>query len=323
MKAISQTVYGTADVLRFGEVDRPTAGPDDVLVEIRAAGVDAGVWHLMTGLPLLTRAMGSGLRRPRVPVRGREFAGVVVAVGGNVTHVGPGDQVYGTAEGTFAEYASARQNRVARMPSGVTFEQAAALPIWATTALQALRDIGRLRSGQRVVVVGAGEGVGSYMVQIAKALDAEVTGVCGPAKVAYVASIGAHHVIDYTRDDFTDGTRRFDLIIDTAGNRPLAALRRALTPRGSLVIVGGEKGGRWFGGLERNLRAMLLSPFVGQRLRMLLAGENREDLERVTELVETGAARPVVDRTFTLSEAADAIRYAQQGHAKGKVVVAI
>jgi NADPH:quinone reductase-like Zn-dependent oxidoreductase len=322
MKAITQNVYGSADVLEFADVDKPTAGPDEVLVEVRAAGVDAGVWHLMTGLPTLVRYLGSGARGPKVPVRGREFAGTVEAVGEGVTRFRPGDEVYGVADGTFAEFAAAQEKRVALRPATLTAEQAAAVPISATTALQALEK-GRLQAGQRVLIVGAGGGVGSFAVQIAKAHGAEVTGVCSTRKIDLVTSIGADHVVDYTRDDFTAGPARFDLIIDTAGNRPLSRIRRALTPRGTLVIVGGDGGGRWLGGIDRNLRATLLSPFVGQRLRGILAKEDHRDLERVSALIESGAVRPVVERTFTLSEAPGAIRHAQHGHARGKVVVVI
>ncbi len=322
MKAITQNVYGSADVLEFADVDKPTAGPDEVLVEVRAAGVDAGVWHLMTGLPTLVRYLGSGVRGPKVPVRGREFAGTVEAVGERVTRFRPGDEVYGVADGTFAEFAAAQEKRVALRPATLTAEQAAAVPISATTALQALEK-GGLQAGQRVLIVGAGGGVGSFAVQIAKAHGAEVTGVCSTRKIDLVTSIGADHVVDYTRDDFTAGPARFDLIIDTAGNRPLSRIRRALTPRGTLVIVGGDGGGRWLGGIDRNLRATLLSPFVGQRLRGILAKEDHRDLERVSALIESGAVRPVVERTFTLSEAPGAIRHAQHGHARGKVVVVI
>ena len=327
MKAIAQSVYGSTDVLEFTDVGKPAAGPDEVLVQVRAAGVDAGVWHLMTGMPKLVRYLGFGVRRPKVAVRGREFAGTVESVGANVTRFRPGDEVYGTAEGTFAEFAAAKEKRVSLRPASLTAEQAAAVPISATTALQAL-DAARLTAGQRALIVGAGGGVGSFAVQIAKARGAEVTGVCSTAKVDLVASIGADHVIDYTREDFTDGdfsndAARFDVVIDMVSNRSLSRIRRAMAPRGRLVIVGGENGGRWLGGIDRNLRAALLSPFVSQKLAGFLARERYQDLDRVSELIESGAVRPIIDRTFALSEAPGAIRHAQHGHARGKVVVVI
>jgi NADPH:quinone reductase-like Zn-dependent oxidoreductase len=290
---------------------------------VHAAGVDAGVWHLMTGLLYLIRLAGYGLRKPRQRIRGRELAGRVEAVGRDVTRFRPGDEVYGIGEGAFAEYARVPQKRAAPKPVNLGFEQAAAVPISAITALQGLRDKGRLQPGQRVMVIGAAGGVGSFAVQLAKAFGAHVTGVVSTAKTDLARSIGADEVVDYTREDATDGRRRYDLVLDTAGNRPLSSLRRALTPTGTLVIVGGEGGGRWLGGTERLLRAGLLSPFVGQRLLGFVAGEGADDLRALTDLIDAGKVAPVIDRTYPLDHAPEALRYWARGHARGKVVVTI
>jgi NADPH:quinone reductase-like Zn-dependent oxidoreductase len=323
MKAIVQDKYGSTDVLELREIDRPTIGPDDVLVRVRAAGVDPGVWHLMTGLPYLIRVMGYGLRAPKWRIRGRALSGSVELVGENVTGFHPGDEVFGTCEGSFADYASARADRLAPKPTNLTFEQAATVPISAQTALQALRDAGRVQPGQRVLIIGAAGGVGSFAVQLAKGYGAYVTGVCGTEKAELVRSIGADDVIDYTRTDFADGTRRYDLILDTAGNRSLSHLRRALAPEGTLVIIGGEGGGRWLGMMGRIFRTMVLAPFVRQRLRFLSATERAEDLRLLKELIEAGKVTPVIDRTYPLSQASEAIRYLERGHARGKVVIAV
>ncbi|MEV0593190.1 NAD(P)-dependent alcohol dehydrogenase [Nonomuraea cavernae] len=322
MKAIIQDRYGSPDVLRLEDIDRPTPGDDDVLVEVYAAGVEQGVAHLMTGLPYLVR-LAFGLRAPRGRVRGRELAGRVEAVGKNVTRFRPGDEVFGMGEGTFAAYACARERKLARKPANLTFEQAAAVTISATTALLGIHDIGQVKPGQQVLVTGAGGGVGTFAVQLAKASGAEVTGVCGTAKAELVRSIGADHVIDYTREDFTNGGRRYDVIFDLAGNRPVARLRHCLTPHGTLVLGGGEGGGRWLGGMERSLGAILLSPFVGQRLRWLLAGERSEDLERLRELAEAGTITPVIGGTYPLSEAPEALRQLAAGQAHGKLVITV
>ena len=323
MKAIVQDTYGDADVLRLDDIDMPTVGAGDVLVRVHAAGVDAGVWHLMTGLPYLTR-LGFGLTRPRHRVRGRDVAGVVEAVGENVTDLAPGDAVFGTSvTGAFAEYVAVPANRVVRKPAGVSFAQAAVVPVSACTALRALRDNGRLTAGQRVLVLGASGGVGSYAVQIAKALGAEVTGVCSTAKLEYVRSLGADHVLDYTSADPVDGTATYDLIVDTGGNRPVRALRRGLAENGTLALVGGEGGGRWTGGFGRQLRAPLLSPFVGQRLTAVMSSERVSDLEELSRLMESGALVPPVDRAFALDEAADAVRYYLSGAVRGKAVVRV
>jgi NADPH:quinone reductase-like Zn-dependent oxidoreductase len=324
MKAIVQDEYGEAqDVLRLEEVDRPAIGADQVLVEVHAAGVDRGVWHLMAGLPYPVRLAGYGVRAPKVRARGREVAGRVEAVGAAVTTLRPGDEVYGVAEGSFAEYAPASADKLAQKPANLTFEQAAAVPISALTALQAVRNQGRVRPGQTVLVIGASGGVGSYAVQIAKAFGAEVTGVASTSKLDLVRSLGADHVLDYTRADIADGERRYDVILDIAGNRSLRHLRRALAPRGTLVIVGGETGGRWIGGFDRGFRALLLSPFVGQRLRMLTNSENAKDLEALTGLVESGAVTPALERTYSLDEAPLAVQHMVEGRARGKVVVTV
>ena len=322
MQAITQDRYGEAqDVLRLEEIARPAIGDEEVLLRVHAAGVDRGVWHLMTGLPYPVRLAGYGIRAPKTPVRGREVAGRVEATGSAVTTLHVGDEVFGIAEGSFAEYASARPGKLAPKPANLTFAQAAAVPVSALTALQALRDRGRVQAGQKVLVIGASGGVGTFAVQIAKAAGAEVTGVGSTAKVDMIRILGADHVIDYTHDDITAGGHRYDVILDTGGHRPLSQLRRALTPRGTLVIVGSENGGRWLGGSDRQLRALMLSPFTRQTLTTLICSENTQDLQALTELIESGQVRPVIDRTYPLSQAPEAIQYMRDGCAQGKVVV--
>jgi NADPH:quinone reductase-like Zn-dependent oxidoreductase len=324
MNAVVQDTYGSPDVLQLREIDKPVVRDDEVLVQVHAAGVDPGVWHLMTGLPYLVRIMGYGLRKPKVGIRGRDVAGRVEAVGTNVTGFRPGDEVFGIGDGSFAEYVSARPDKLAPKPANLTFEQAAAVPISALTALQALRDRGTVQPGQTVLIIGAAGGVGTFAVQLAKAFGAEVTGVCSTTKVDLVRSIGADHVIDYTREDFADGARHWDLILDTAGRRSLSQLRRALAPRGTLVLVGGEGGGRWLGGFDRQiLRAPAVSAFARQRLRPLVSKERSEDLLVLKELIEAGRVTPVIDRTYPLREAPEAIRYLEEGHARGKVVIRV
>jgi NADPH:quinone reductase-like Zn-dependent oxidoreductase len=323
MKAIVQDRYGSADVLEFRDIAEPVVGDDDVLVHVRAAGCGPDVWHLMTGMPYMARPM-IGFRRPKVGVRGWDVAGTVEAVGANVTGLRPGDEVMGTAEGSFAELVIARPDKLVPKPANLAFEQAAAVPISGTTALRAVRDEAGVRQGQKVLIVGAAGGVGSLVVQIAKGLGAEVTAVCSTSKADLVRSIGADSVIDYTREDFADGSRRWDVIIDTAGRRPLSELRRALTTKGTLVIVGGDGGGPWTGGFFRGmLRAPVVSLFVGQRLRGLNSKVKREDLVALSELIEAGTLTPVIDRTYPLIEAPDAIRYLEEGHAGGKVVITV
>lgn len=324
MRAIVQDRYGSADVLELREIDKPAVKAGQVLVRVHAAGVDPGVWHLMTGTPYLIRVMGYGFRAPKYRVRGRDLAGRVEAVGENVTRFRPGDEVYGTCEGAFADYAAAREDRLGRKPANLTFEQAATVPISAWTALQGLRDAGQVRAGQRVLIIGAAGGVGSFAVQLAKAFGAHVTGVCSTTKVDLVRSIGADEAIDYTREDFADGTRSYDLILDTAGNRSLSHLRRALAPGGTLVIVGGEGGGPWFGMLRRMLQTYAIAKFVRpHKLRVLSSKERKEDLQVLTELIEAGKVTPVIDRTYPLYEAPDAIRYLERGHARGKIAITV
>jgi NADPH:quinone reductase-like Zn-dependent oxidoreductase len=323
LKAIVQDRYGSADVLEFRDIEDPVVGDGDVLVRVHAAGCGPDVWHLMTGLPYFVRLM-PGFYKMRAGVRGRDVAGTVEAVGASVTGFQPGDQVMGIAEGSFAERAIAQQEKLVPKPAGISFEQAAALPISGLTALQAIRDVGKVQGGQKVLVVGAAGGVGTLTVQVAKVFGAQVTGVCSTSKVELVRSIGADDVIDYTREDFADGTRHWDLIVETAGRRSLSDLRRALTPKGTLAVVGGEGGGRWTGGFFRQiLRAPFLSLFVGQRLRPVVSTEPLEDLLALKELVEAGTVTPVIDRTYPLVEAPDAIRYLAEGHARGKIVITV
>ena len=323
MKAIVQDKYGSADVLELRDIDPPVIAADEVLLEVRAAGVEPGVWHLMTGLPYLVRVMGYGLTKPKYPVRGRDVAGRVEAVGANVTRFEPGDEVFGTCEGSFAEYAAAREDKLALKPANLSFEEAAVIPISGMTALQALRDKGRVQPGNKVLIIGAGGGVGTFAVQLAKAFGAEVTGVCSTTKVALVESIGADHVIDYTREDFAARAGKYDVIIDNAGNRSLSQLRRALAPDGTLVIVGGEEGGAWVGPADRIVPVALMSPFMKQRLLTLMSMERQDDLRALAEMAESGKFTPAVDRRYPLVEAPDAVRYVGEGHARGKVVVTI
>jgi NADPH:quinone reductase-like Zn-dependent oxidoreductase len=324
MKAIVQDKYGAPrDVLELREIDKPLIKDDEVLVRVHAAGVDRGVWHLITGLPYPIRLAGYGLRAPKTPVPGMDVAGIVEAIGDKVNRFQPGDEVFGIGKGSFAEYARAREDKLAPRPANLTLEQAAAVAISGLTALQGLRDHGRVEPGHKAWIIGASGGVGTYAVQLAKAFGAHVTGVCSTTKVDLVRSIGADHVIDHTREDFADDRRGYDLILDIGGNSPLSRLRRALTARGRLVIVGGETGGRWLGGTDRQLRALLLSPFVGQKLGAFVSSENHEDMIVLKELIEGGKVTPVIDRTYPLSEAPDAVRYVEEGRARGKVVIAV
>src|SRR5215213_6475283 len=323
MKAILRDTYGSPDVLELRDIDKPEIGDDELLVHVHAAGVDRGVWHVMTGLPYPIRLAGYGLRAPKNLVIGSDVAGVVEALGKDVSRFQPGDEVFGIGKGTFAEYVCAREDKLAHKPAKLTFEQAAVLAISGLTALQALRDHGKVRPGQEVLVIGASGGVGTYAVQIAKAFGAHVTGVCSTTKMEMVRSIGADHVIDYTREDFAEGDQRYDLILDIGGNSTLARLRRALAPRGTLVIVGGEGGGRWLGGTDRQIRALVLSPFVSQKLGTFVNKENHEDMIVLKELIESGKVTPVIDRTYPLAEAPEAMRYLEEGHARGKVVVTV
>ena len=325
MKAIVQDRYGTADVLELEDIDEPVIGDDDVLLRVQAASAHIGDWHIMTGLPYLIRIVvpDLGLRAPKARVRGLDVAGRIEAVGKDVTQFRPGDEVFGICNGSFAEYAMARSDKIAPKPANLTFEQAAVVPTSGFAALQAVRDKGKVQPGQKVLIIGAGGAVGTFAVQIAKAFGAHVTGVCSTSKVDLVRSLGADEVIDYTRDDFAETGQRYDLILDTAGARSVPHLRRALTPKGTLVIVGAEGGGRWFGGFGRNLRAQMLSPFVSQKLGLFASKEKGEDLVVLKELIEAGKVTPVIDRAYSLSEAPQAIRHLEEGHARGKVVITV
>jgi NADPH:quinone reductase-like Zn-dependent oxidoreductase len=323
MKAIVRDKYGSPDVLQLRDIDKPEITDEEVLVRVHAAGVGRDVWHIMTGLPYPIRLAGYGLRAPKNPVLGSDVAGMVEAVGKNVTRFQPDDEVFGIGKGSYAEYVCAREDKLAPKPANLTFEQAAVVAICGLTALQGLRDHGRVEPGQKALIIGASGGVGTYAVQLAKAFGAHVTGVCSTKKVELVRSIGADHIIDYTQEDFAEGDQRYDLILDIGGNSSLARLRRALTPRGTLVIVGGETDGRWLGGTDRQLRALMLSRFVGQKLGTFVSSENHEDMIVLKDLIESGKLTPVIDRTYPLSEVPEAIRYLEQGHARGKVLITV
>jgi NADPH:quinone reductase-like Zn-dependent oxidoreductase len=332
MKAMTQDHYGSSYVLRLDEVATPTPGADEVLVRVHAAGVGPEVWHVMTGRPYFVRLMGFGVRAPKQRVPGRDLAGTVEAVGSAATEFQPGEEVFGSGRGTLAEYACAAAADVGKVggagvlapkPANLTFEQAAAVATSGTTALQSLRDAGGVRAGQSVLIIGASGGVGTFAVQLAKYFDAHLTGVCSTAKTELVRSLGTDAVIDYTREDFADRPERYDLIVDTAGRRSLSRLRGALTARGTLVIVGGEGGGVLTGGFERQLRAFVLSRFVGQRLVPLAAGDPRVDLLFLKDVIEDGKLTPVIDRTFALGDAPQALTDAEEGHGSGKKVVVV
>jgi NADPH:quinone reductase-like Zn-dependent oxidoreductase len=326
MKAIVQATYGDLDVLDFRDIDQPVPTDKQVLVRVHAAGLHRGDWHVMTGLPYLIRVVVPtlGLRGPKTPVLGMDVAGTVEEVGPNVTRFQPGNEAFGWCDGAFAEYAIAPEDQLTPKPANLSFEQAAVVPISGFAALQGLRDEGDIQPGQQVLVIGAAGGVGSFAVQLAKAFGAQVTGVCSTAQAELVRSIGADDVVDYTREDVTDGTRQWDLILDCAGRRSLSQLRRALTPTGTLVIVGGEGGGRWLGGFDRNLRAVVLSRVVGQRLRMLSSKPGHEDLEVLRELLEAGKVTPVIGRSYPLGEVPEAMRSMVEGRGGGgKIVITV
>lgn len=319
MRAIVQNGYGSADVLGIAEVDQPLVGAEEVLVRVRAAGVDRGVWHFMAGKPYAARL---GLGRPRNRVAGMDLAGTVVVVGDAVTRFKVGDEVFGAGRGSFAEYAAAKEHKLAHKPAGLSFEQAAVTAVSGITALRAVRDAGRVQAGQHVLVIGASGGVGSFAVQLAKAFGAEVTGVCTTAKVDLVRSIGADDVVDHTEADFADGDRRYDVILDIGGLSRFSRLRRALTPRGTLVVVGGEGGGKWLGA-GRPFHAFVLSPFVSQRLTAFIAVPGHADLETLRGLIEAGQVTPVVGATYPLAEAPEAVRQLESGQARGKIAITV
>ena len=324
MKAVVQDRYGSADTLEFRDIDRPVPAAGEVLVRVHAASVNAYDWHYMHGDPKLARAV-FGLSRPKARVRGRDFAGRVEAVGAGVTGLEPGDEVYGEADGAFAEFVCAKDGMVGPKPANLTFEQAAAIPLAGNTALIGLRDVARVQPGQTVLVNGASGGVGTFAVQLAKAYGAEVTAVCSTRNVGLVRSLGADHVIDYTREDFTRGGRRYDVLLDLVGNHSLADFRRAVAPTGTLVLSGGGvyEGGSVFGPMALFFRRRLAAPFTRQRLLELPARQSKATLAALRDLAESGKMTPVVERTYPLSEAAEAIRYLEVEHARAKIVVTV
>ena len=322
MRAIVQNAYGEAEVLQAADIEQPTITDSQVLVAVRAAGMDRGTWHLMAGRPYLIRVIGP--RRPRNPVPGLDVAGVVVAIGAAVTRFQPGDEVFGMAKsGSFAEFAVAREDRLAHKPASMTFEQAAVTAVSGLTALQGLRDAGRITAGQHVLIIGASGGVGSFAVQLAKSFGAEVTGVCSSSKAEFVSSLGADHVLDYAHDDVFSEPARYDLILDLGGNTPLSRLRSVLAPNGTLVIAGGENGGPISGGMHRQLGAMLLSPFVKQRLTMLASTGKPDDMATLADLADAGSFTPAIDSSYPLESAADAMRHLVSGEVRGKIAIVV
>jgi NADPH:quinone reductase-like Zn-dependent oxidoreductase len=325
MQAVVYHDYGPPDVLRLEEVEKPLPNENQVLVKVRAAAANPLDWHYVRGSPYVVR-IGTGLFKPKDARLGVDLAGEVVAVGSNVTQFKPGDEVFGTTgTGSFAEFARASQNKVVLKPASITFEQAAAVPVAALTALQGLRDQAKVHSGQKVLINGASGGVGTFAVQIAKTFGAEVTGVCSTRNVDMVRSIGADHVIDYTKEDFTKSGQRYEVIYDTVGNRSLSDLRRVLVPNGIAILIGGggPNSGGVIGPLADPIKAFLYSPFVSQKFVFFLAEIRKEDLATMSELMEAGKVKPVIDRTYPLSQAPEAIRYLEQGHARGKVVITV
>jgi NADPH:quinone reductase-like Zn-dependent oxidoreductase len=322
MRAIVQAKYGSVEQLSYDEISLPVAGANEVLVKVHAAAVDQGTLHLMTGEPYLLRAV-FGVRGPKRSVPGLDLSGTVIAVGPGVIRFGVGDEVFGIGKGSLAEYAVARADKLAHKPRSLSFAQAAAVPVSGLTAIQALRDAGRVKPGQKVLILGASGGVGTYAVQVAKAFGAEVTGVCSSAKVDLVRSIGADHVIDYRSDDVTSGSERYDVIVDIVGTTSVSRLRKVLTSEGTIVLVGVADSGKWTGGMGRQMRAAVRSMFIRQHLKMFMAKEHYADLEKLAALIDEKSVAPIVDRTFPLIEARDALRHLQDGHARGKVVVII
>ena len=326
MKAVVYTDYGSPDVLEIRDIKRPVPNDDQVLIRVRAASINPLDWHYIEGTPYIMRAFGVGLRKPKDPRLGVDMAGEVEAIGKNVTQFKPGDEVFGGRNGAFAEYVCARADRaIALKPSNITFEQAASVPIAAITALQGLRDKGHISPGQRVLINGASGGVGTFAVQIAKSWGAEVTGVCSTRNLDLVRSLGADHVIDYTKEDFTKGEQRYDVILDNVGTQPLSGFKRALVPNGICVMIGGggPNDGGLIGPMARPIKALFLSPFMTQKMGMMMAELNKKDLNVLGDLMQSGKVKPVIDRTYPLSQIADAIRYLEQGHARGKVVITI
>jgi NADPH:quinone reductase-like Zn-dependent oxidoreductase len=325
MKAIVYCEYGTADVLRFEDVARPAPKDDELLVRVHAASVNPFDWHFMRGTPYIMR-LDSGLRKPKITHLGVDYSGVVEAIGKNVTQFKPGDEVFGGKGGALAQYICPRAGRaMAIKPANITFEQAACVPIAGVTALQGLRDKGHVGPGQKVLINGASGGVGTFAVQIAKSYGAEVTGVCSTRNLDMVRSLGADHVVDYTKEDFTKSGQLYDVILDNVGTQPLLGFKRVLKPKGICVLIGGggPNEGRWIGPLARPVKAMLLSPFVSQKFTMLMANMNQKDLTVLSDLMKAGKVTPVIDRTYKLSEVPEAMRYLEKGHARGKVVIQV
>ena len=326
MKAVVYTDYGSPDVLEIRDIKKPVPNDDQVLVKVRAASVNPLDWHFMEGTPYIMRAMGVGLRKPKDPRLGVDMAGQVEAVGKNVTQFKPGDEVFGGKTGAFAEYVCARADRaIVLKPANMTFEQAASVPIAAITALQGLRDKGKVQPGQKVLINGASGGVGTFAVQIAKSFGADVTGVCSTRNLDLVRSLGADHVIDYTKEDFTKGEQRYDVILDNVGTQPLSGFRHALKPKGICVMIGGggPNDGGLIGPMGRPIKALLMSPFISQKMGMFMAELNKKDLTILGDLMQSGKVKPVIDRTYPLSQIAEAIRYLEEGHARGKVIITV
>src|SRR4030095_7717076 len=326
MKAIVYHNYGSPDVLRLEEIEKPVPNDNQALVKVRAASVNPLDWHFMEGTPYIMRPMGVGLLKPNETRLGVDYAGTVEAVGKNVTKFKPGDEVFGGKTGAFAEYVCVLADRaVALKPANITFEQAASVPIAAITALQALRDKGKVQAGQKVLINGASGGVGTFAVQIAKSLGADVTGVCSTRNLELVRSIGADHVIDYTKEDFTKGNEHYDVILDNVGTQPLSGFRRVLKPNGICVMIGGggPNEGKWVGPMARPIKAMLISPFISQKMGMMMAQGNKDDLNILADLMQSGKVTPVIDRTYPLSQIRDAMKYLEAGHARGKVIITV
>src|SRR5213080_5586154 len=327
MKAVVYCNYGVPN-LKFQEIEKPTPADDQLLVRVRAASVNPLDWHFIEGTPYFMRAMGVGLRKPKDTRLGVDFAGTVEAVGKNVTRFKPGDEVFGGRTGAFAEYVCVREARaVATKPASVTFEQAASVPVAGLTALQGLRDKGKVQPGQKVLINGASGGVGTFAVQIAKTFGADVTGVCSTRNLDLVRSLGADHVIDYTKEDFTKSDQRYDVILDNVANHSISEYRRVLTPKGKYIMIGGGSGAKdWqglFGMMTRPFKAMLLKPFVSQEMGMMLTDPKQNDLVVLADLMQSGKVKPVIDRTYTLEQLPDAVRYVEEGHARGKVVITV
>jgi NADPH:quinone reductase-like Zn-dependent oxidoreductase len=326
MKAVVYTKFGPPDVLEIRDIKKPVPNDDQVLIKVRAASVNPLDWHFMEGTPYIMRLMMVGLRKPKDPRLGVDYAGRVEAVGRNVTQFKPGDEVFGNRSGAFAEYLCARADRaIALKPANMTFEQAAGVPVAGLTALQGLRDKGHVQAGQKVLINGASGGVGTFAVQIAKTFGADVTGVCSGRNVDLVRSLGADHVIDYTKEDFTKGDQRYDVILDNVGTQPLSGFRRVLKPNGICVMIGGggPNDGQWVGPFPRVVKARLMSPFISQKMGMMMAQGNKDDLNILADLMQSGKVTPVIDRMYPLSQIREAMKYLEAGHARGKVVITV